>query len=190
MENKIITMRESIDSYRSRIASEGFFENRQENLEYYPDSNHVVTFKASSDLIKKVFEESGEFKFNQEIKDGKAYLHSFDCLKTDALVLTQCLDKGGVDKGCFCETYNLDPKSWIPMTIHPYLSSRIQNMSADEYFPFIEGLGKNSTYFGAIDTLEIILSVAEKYKIPMITKHIGLRDPTLAIYKPELNQEK
>jgi hypothetical protein len=56
-----------------------------------------------------------------------------------------------MDRGCYCESNKLG-EGWIPISIHP-----------NKY--------GNEIHASAIDTLEALLSVAEKYKIPMVTRH-------------------
>ena len=154
MENKIQTIRESLDAYRTRIASEGFDENSQLNQRYYPYDNHGFALKAGSDIVKKVLEESGKFKFNKEIIKPSHNLHiySWDYLATDAVILANCTDKGGEDRNGFCDRYDLDPKIWTPMTLHPYQSSLLGDMSADKDSAARAKLGKNSTMAGVNKT--------------------------------------
>jgi len=149
--NKPQTIRESIDAYRKRMSQEGFLENSQRNQWYFPYDNHQFAMKAGSDEIKRIFEKSGKFKFTKEVTDSGCYVYNWDCLSTDTRILADCVDKGGLDRGCYCESHNLG-KGWIPMSIHP-----------DKY--------GNDVYLGAIETLEALLSLAEEYKIPMVTQH-------------------
>ena len=127
--------------------------------------------KITSEGLKKALEDSGQFQFVGERDTKGVYTYTWDCLPTEAQVIADCLDKGGVDRGCYCEAHSLDG-DWTPLSIHPYQST---SFVADEvYSENMKKLGKNAMFTGAIKTLEILLQIAEKNKITMVTEHKGL----------------
>lgn len=155
MINEIKTIRESLDEYKRRLSERGFDKNSNIDQRYYPYDNISLAMKASSESIKEMFEDYGQLGFLREIRGRYCY----DCLSTGAFIQLIRADKGGNDPTAFCERYTLD-QSWTPMIIHPNQAETVESDNT------------GGRYVCAIKTLELLLSVAEKNRVPMITEHI------------------
>ncbi len=147
---KIQTIRESIDTYRQRLV-EGLVEDSSSTCRLYPKDNENFALKASSEDIRKMLEDSGQFRFKLERTEPPRILYSMDCLPTNTLIIIERVDKGGIEGSYFCKSSRLGG-DWTPMSLHP-----------ESYAPEI--------YIDAINTLEILLSIAEKHRVPMVTEH-------------------
>ena len=158
---QITTIRESLDTYKRRMAKEGF--SGEEDYRYYPRDNHLLAIQAGSDDIRRMFEESGQFKFKLANKRNGVNLYSMTCLPTKTLIIADCVDKGGPDRGCYLESKKL-LGCWTPISIHP------------------EGYGADNCK-GTINTLEIILEIAEKHRVKMVTDHKdGFREHSVSYF--------
>jgi hypothetical protein len=150
------TIRESIDTYREKIAREGFLGNCDDQRNY-PQDNHPLAMKSNSDYIRKILEDSGKFSFEAERKPSRHYpnYHAYVMKRknTETLVGIYCVDKKGEDFDYVLTRFELG-KGWIPMQIHP---ATFENGS--------------DHYIETVKTIEALLYVAEEHKIEMVTEH-------------------
>jgi len=159
---EIQTIRESIDAYKRRIAEVGFSPNKCINDQNYPHDNHEFAMQANPDEIRKIFEGSGQFKLYCD-KPSPLVAYSMICIPTKHLVI------GGREDLRQMGYPPLLDKSWTGFTIHEH-GARIEN-----------------NYAGVIRCLEIILSIAEKHRVPMTTEHKEDWERHFVNYFPEQN---
>ena len=139
------TIRESIEAYRRRIAEERFSDEKHFNNIYYPGDNEPFAMRASPSDVKEMLERSGKFRLYLN-KPSHSVAYTMTCVPTNTLVVG-----GREDMPWYLP---LKDKNWTGFTIHPR-----------SYPP--------QSYIDAIDTLETILSIAEKHNVPMTTEHMG-----------------
>lgn len=152
MTNKIKTIRESIDAYRQTLPKtdlNGYFEFADD----YPHDNHPLAMKIGSERLKGILQGSGQFNIRIESKYGQVKCSVIDCLPTNTSVLIDHVDEGGEDRNYLCKEWGLEG-GWLPATLHARSG----------------GFGGN---ISTINTLEVLLDLAEKYKIPMVTEHVA-----------------
>jgi len=146
------TIRESIDFYRKRIAEEGFKDDG-ENSYNYPGDNSEFFMKVDVGNLRKMLEDSGQFKLYLD-KPTPSIAYSMKCTPTKTLVICgrEEMKKMGYPE--------LRDNNWGGFTIHPDGDEGTTN---EEY--------RIQIHKRAIDTLEILLSIAEKHRVPMKTYH-------------------